>query len=122
MPVLPMGQSIPVSREQTRADLEGLYASISDGWCTYGSTMVIYGSGGGCLHQHLTRVIQGEEPDACPTRSWTQRKIWEQRLARSLAVIEAMGFSRAVEMHDWNDHIATWDMVKERVKDAIGTL
>lgn len=103
----PLSLSAPLSRsttaQQTRQDLEALFNSVNKGWSCFGGTPTfVYGQGGGCLHQQICKIAQ----------DWPRRN----------AMMNALGFGRAVEMFHWNDTVATWDSVKELVKDAIGKL
>lgn len=110
---------------QVRADLEQVLTLLEEGWCKYTnktSQILRYGDGSGCLAEKMADVA----------RSGQQRG-GAQRGHRYDDMAEAIGFSRTnsdrsyliefgTDLTYWNDYVATWDMVKERVKDAIGKL
>ncbi len=118
--------------EQLRADLEALYEYIDQGWRRYGDFAAVFGLSGGCLGQSMNAVAL----PSCAKLSDAQIHAYATRMD---AMAEALGFApvgRATgslgnggvtvdicAIAAWNDQPSTtWDVVRERVKDAIGRL
>lgn len=136
IPTTPALGASPVSIEQTRADLEALHGSVSEGWTCLGdardsSTNLRYGKAAavsegspelmvyGCLfHQmyYLTENYVQYQPSLLQITHTSGA-------ARREAMVNALGFGGLSAMYLWNDvRTRTWQEVKDRVKDAIGRL
>jgi hypothetical protein len=123
-----------VTAEQTRADLEELYASLSKGWTCIGdgvhtSTRLF----GAALQQdHTTALRYIQYGCLFHQMYWiTEHRAFTPHDAlyntpgdrRRMAMVTALGFGTSQQMYAWNDDPnRTWDEVKDRVKDAIGRL
>lgn len=137
-PSTPVWGAAQIPAEQTRADLEALHGSVSEGWTCLGdardsSTNLRYGKAAiafegspeqmryGCLFHQMYSITEnyGHGQYQQPLLQITHTL----GAARREAMVNALGFGGLSAMYLWNDvRTRTWQEVKDRVKDAIGRL
>ena len=108
-----------LSTDQLRQDLEAVYNLVQTGWKQSG-----YGAEGvHSTHGHRDAAIcvgnaasRISNSDLChQVNLFGHRRRYDNML-------NALGFEKPHDLYNWNDHRDTWEMVQDRVKDAIGKL
>jgi hypothetical protein len=129
-----------VSPAQLRADLERLYHSVCKGWSALGqatptdifpqvkrrygvaaTNTLLHNYDHGCAWQQMDALVKADLKISRNHLASLLDPKFEELSDRRDAMVAALGFPTAEKMFKWND-AATWDEVKEHIKDAIGKL